>query len=81
MVFGKGAPEPVIFAKGAPVEIGAVGAKLKVDVFCAETDKLDAIVSLITLILFQEPDLSEYLYIFPGFEFQTLTLFTYIVYG
>ena len=73
-----------MFDKGSlvdVVEIGVVGAKLNVCVFCAAVVELDFIVSLMTLILFQEPDLSEYWYCFPGFEFQMLTLFTYIVNG
>ena len=73
-----------MFDKGslvAVVEIGVVGAKLNVCVLCTSIDDRDFIVSLMTLILFQEPDLSEYWYSFPGFEFQMLTLFTYIVNG
>lgn len=73
-----------MFNEGCPVyvvEIGVVGAKLNVCVLFAVVDELDVIVSLMTLILFQEPDLSEYWYCFPGFEFQILTLFTYIVHG
>ena len=62
VVLDQRGPVYVVFDQGNPVEfvgIGIVGAKLSVCVLCTSKDEPGVIVSLMTLILFEEPVLSE----------------------
>ena len=62
VVFDQRGPVYVVFDQGslvAFVGIGIAGAKLNVCVLCTAKDELGVIVSLRTLILFEEPVLSE----------------------
>ncbi len=58
-----------------------IGAELMIAGVCPGVNTLEIIVSLMSLILCQEPELSPYLYCCAGFAFQILTLLTNIEYG
>ncbi len=58
-----------------------IGAELMTAGVCAGVDALEIIVSLMSLMLRQEPELSPYLYCCAGFAFQILTLLMNIEYG
>lgn len=67
---------PAICASGEVVR-----AELRIPGVGTAIDEFEIILSLINLILCQEPELSLYLYCCAGFAFHILTLLTYIVYG
>lgn len=58
-----------------------IGAELMIAGVCAGAETLEVMVSLMSLMLCHEPDLSPYLYCCAGVAFQILTLLTNIEYG